>query len=316
MKVTRTWVNPNRLAWRLCLLVGMLTVVAGCATTNPPYNGDTITVTPLEELPTVVLEDAELALSGKRYAEAQRFFSRILQADPENTRAKLGWAETLLGMGENEAAVEVFDGLVDDPTFGARALQGKGIALLLTGQSEASQKALEAAVAEDSALWRAWNTLGQYYDSQRQWKVADASYRKALEARPDKAVIHNNIGVSLLLQSRFTDAETKFTEALQLAPSNDVVRTNLRLVLAFQGRYIEAMAGVSRNGVPEALNNMGYVAILRGDYTRAEAYLVRAMEASPDFSESAWKNMRYLESLKTIREENGDGFHPGKVSEG
>ena len=60
MKVTRTWANPNRLAWRLCLLVGILTVFAGCATTNPPSNGDTITVTPLEVVPTVVLEDEQI----------------------------------------------------------------------------------------------------------------------------------------------------------------------------------------------------------------------------------------------------------------
>ena len=60
----------------------------------------------------------------------------------------------------------------------------------------------------------------------------------------------------------------------------------------------QAMAGVKRGELPTVLNDVGYSAILRGDYDRAEALLSRAMVVSPTFNETASKNLDYV---KTIR---------------
>lgn len=58
------------------------------------------------------------------------------------------------------------------------------------------------------------------------------------------------------------------------------------------------------------LNNIGYVAILRGDYDVADAYLNQAIAASPSYFTQAQRNLQYLES---IRAGNSDLAQPGKL---
>ena len=54
-----------------------------------------------------------------------------------------------------------------------------------------------------------------------------------------------------------------------------------------------------------ALNNVGYIALLRGDYDHAEAYFTRAMEVDPTFNEIAWRNLKLLNNLRDESEELG-----------
>ena len=243
---------------------------------------------------------AARALDERRFEDAHREYMRILAADPADERARLGVAEILLATGRPDEAEPIFDNLVTSPEFGARALAGKGRALLSSGKERASLAALEQAVDLNPGLWRAWNALGQLYDSRSDWSKAKSSYDRALGLAPDEPIVPNNIGVSLMLQGRYAEAEATFSDALKRVPGNEIIGNNLRLCLAFQGRYLEAMAGVRREDTAAALNNIGYVAILRGDYVHAEAYLSRAMEQSAEFSDTAWKNMQYLESVKEL----------------
>jgi Flp pilus assembly protein TadD len=156
---------------------------------------------------------------------------------------------------------------------------------------------LHQVATSDPTLWRAWNALAQTFDSAREWEQARASYEQALWAAPDAARIHNNLGVSLLRAGAAAAAIDQFGKALELAPGLAIAQTNLRLALAFEGRYLEALAGVPERSLPEALNNVGYIALVRGDHARAEAYFLRALEASPSFFEPAWRNLQYLSHL-------------------
>jgi Flp pilus assembly protein TadD len=74
----------------------------------------------------------------------------------------------------------------------------------------------------------------------------------------------------------------------------------MRMAYALQGRYIEALAGVPEQEMPDALNNVGYAATVRGDYEAARAYLARAMEMSPAFHKKASANMQQLEGIVAI----------------
>src|SRR3546814_19615739 len=63
-------------------------------------------------------------------------------SEPGNPRARLAMAEIQLAMRNLEAAEQTFASLVALPETAARAEQGRGIALLLTVQDEASQLSL------------------------------------------------------------------------------------------------------------------------------------------------------------------------------
>lgn len=276
------------------LIVGISTATLGCASvSDPPTQTNAAISAP------GALEVAQNALAEERYRYARNWFQKVLQADPHNKRAKLGLAETWLGDGLRQNAITLFDELVPSPAVGAEALQGKGVALLADGNKEAAQVALRAAVQRDASLWRAWNALGLLFDGKQDWAAATDAYAKATAAAPASAAPYNNWGVSLMTQKRYKEAAERFAQAIALAPGSEATTTNLRLALAFQGRYAEAMAGVQQEDVPDLLNNIGYVAMLRGEEDRAKAYFVRAMELSPNFHERAARNLQTLEGIES-----------------
>ena len=94
------------------------------------------------------------------------------------------------------------------------------------------------------------------------------------------------------------EAIAQFEKALRLDPALDAAGMNRRLAMAYQGRYGDALADVPPARLVEALNNVGRVAMRRGDYAQAETLLKRAMAASPTLNEAIANNLRDLEALE------------------
>lgn len=279
----------------LALLIGLLATTAACATTEG-HEGASASKPEVSEQS--ILESTDRALADGRFEDASYFLNRVLSKNPNNAAARLRLAELYLATGQKAAASQVFKSLTATKDLSARAHQGWGIAMLRRGELTTAHEALRRAIEENPKLWRSWNALGLYYDTQDRWPDAQKAYDKALELKPDSAMIHNNVGYSLLIQKKFVGATMKFTKALKLDSKFAMARTNLRLALSWLGRYDEAMMGVPVGELPTALNDVGYVAMLRGDYAQAEALLAQALETSPRFNEKAWRNLKYIESVR------------------
>lgn len=281
------------------LLLALALGISGCAMENSQP-----TVADAMPAASQVDDEAELAAAEKdieshRYKLAYDRLLKLKASVMASPRAQYVAAESLLGMGLAKDALNVYQPLETDAGYNARALQGEGIALLTLGSIANAQPKLEAAVAADAELWRAWNALGHVYDQQKRWPDSENAYRKAIAGNPGSAEVTNNYGMSLMLQGRYPEAEASFEQALAIDPGLLPAKSNLRLSLAWQGRYSEALEGLAPEAAGDALNNVGYVALLRGDYDAAERYLTQALEASPIYHEAAAKN---LELLKGIRD--------------
>ena len=283
----------------LALSAGLLTTLAACESFDFGKDKPDPSAAPEVGAGTEsLLGAADAAIAQRRVEDAAILLGRILKTDPDNSQAKLRVAEMYLLANKLLLAAAAFKHLSKTSDVRAKALQGFGIAMMKQGELDTAHKALQEAVDEDASLWRAWNGLGLYYDTQSLWNEAGESYKRALGVNPELALIHNNLGYSLLMQGKFVDATSAFRKALRIRPDLEAARVNLRLSLAWEGKYQEATAGVKRGELPTVLNDVGYIAILRGDYDQAEAFLLRAMEASPTFNETASKNLGYV---KTIR---------------
>jgi Flp pilus assembly protein TadD len=243
------------------------------------------------------IAEADADLAAGHYISARDKYARIAVGDPANMKAKLGLAESLLALGDYANALGAFKLLDGDPNSRAAVLQGKGLALMGLGQVDAAGEFLLEAVKADPASWRSWNALGQYYDVKQQWAFARTAYGNALTAKAGNPIVLNNLGMSLMLQKRYAEAGSSFEAALKIDPGLAAARNNLRMALAWQGRYEAAATNPGRDEAADVLNNVGYVALLRGDYAQAQIYLLKATEVSPSFNKVAWDNLRLLEAM-------------------
>jgi Flp pilus assembly protein TadD len=245
------------------------------------------------------IKDTYSAIDHGDLATADALLLQVLQINPDSVEARLARGEIFLQRANYGPAVNIFRTLIKEKKLVARSYQGLGVARLQLGQLAAAKQAFDKAVSLDGELWRTWNGLGYYYDSLKDWKQAEQSYDRALKLRRDKPTLFNNRGFSKLLQSRYEDAIVDFQTALKLNPRLKVARMNIRLAQAWLGRYVEAIAGVSPKDLPLVLNNIGYIAMLKGEYVAAQAYFSRAMELSPSFYETAANNLQKLEAFKS-----------------
>ncbi len=284
---------------RVVALAGLALLIAGCQTTQVDQVRIESTPPQLSQSAyAMLLADADEALQDGDYEFAFNRYQQILQSVPDDFPAKFGIAEVQLAIGDWNSAMAMYREMKAPQEYTARLSQGKGLALLMAGRTDRALSKLEDAVEGDPQLWRAWNAIGYIRDSKHEFEIAQESYRRAIEIQPDSAAAHNNLGMSHLLQGNHEAAEKAFVKALVLDPNLKLARVNLRLVLAWQGKYAEALHGLPRKSAPRVLNNVGYIAMLRGDFADAEGYLTRSMEASPSFNEGAWENMRQLAELK------------------
>ena len=276
--------------------VALCTLLAACVTAAEPQ--------PQVQAPPAVSPEvvaiAEQAIEQGRPGDAKLLLERVLLAEPGNLRAHLAMAELQLAFRNLEAAEKGFAALAALPETASRAQQGRGIALLLQGRDQEARQALQKAIDEDPSLWRAWNAMASLDDRAGAGEDARFAYDRALALKPDSAVLYNNRGFSHLLRRDAEAAIVDFGMALKLDPKLEAARENLRLAFAWAGRYEQALLGVGKRDIGQAYNNIGFIALLRGDLPAAESYLLRSMEADPKFNRVANRNLEYLRGLKTL----------------
>lgn len=253
---------------------------------------------PAKSVSTSVVAAADATLADGRFGEAMQIYQEILVADPKSVAAQYGVAECLLGLGKAADARPMFGALRENEQYRAVALQGEGISLLVLGQREGAAESLRAAVSANPRLWRAYNGLGLLADLKRQPKEAAEFYARALASKPDSSALLNNLGYSRLLAGKPDEAITNFQKALGLDPRSETITNNLRLAVAAKGRYSEALRSVPKEQMATVLNNIGYVAMQRGDLKAAEGYFARSMDSSASFNAVAAKNLEQLKSMQ------------------
>lgn len=242
------------------------------------------------------LAAADATRDEGQFAEALQIYQQLMVDAPAEPRAHFGIGECLLALGKPSEAKQLFQGLKSNPDLHAAALQGEGLALLALGQNELAGNILREASAANPALWRSWNALGDLADLRHQPEEAAKFYAKAAEINPESAAVINNIGYSKLVSGDAPHAIQSFHAALALDPKSETIQNNLRLAIAADGKYAEAIRATSHEQLPTVLNNVGYVAMQRGDFTEAEGYFARAMEASGSYAKVTAKNLEQLKA--------------------
>jgi tetratricopeptide (TPR) repeat protein len=120
---------------------------------------------------------------------------------------------------------------------------------------------------------------------------AEASCRQAIALKPDYALAHNNLGITLQELGRLDEAETSYTQAIGFKLGYAEAHNNLGNTLKELGRLDEAEASlrqaiVLKPDFAEAHYNLGIAFQELGRLDEAEASCTQAIALKPDHEEA------------------------------
>jgi Flp pilus assembly protein TadD len=244
-----------------------------------------------------VIAQIQQNLDEQRYVDAGILLDRALISGKSDPRLMLLVGELNLEKGRYDVALESFKRVDARQEVRVRALEGEGVAMSLLGRLAEALPVLESAAAANPAAWHTWNALGVIYDRRKEWTKANAAYEHAISASGASPIVLNNRGFSRLSQNKLDDAAADFVLALQKRPDFASARNNLRLVIAMKGDYARATEGANATDRASILNNAGFAAMARGDYTAAEKLLGQAIEAKGEYYSVAATNLEMVHGL-------------------
>ena len=233
--------------------------------------------------------------------------AHALDREDPRPRARIGAVHLQI---DPQRAEHLFRELVQ--STGGSALSRTGLALALIGRQDwnAAIVELRAALREDDDLAVAHDALGVALERTGDVAGARESYRRAAALQPRGYEALNNLGVSYLRTGEFAAAADALAQAARLGPRDRAVSNNLGLALGRLERYDDALAAFRKATDSEqaALNNLGYVHYLNGDYAGALEVYERALLA-PGGSEHRLAVLRNLRRAKRAQD-GGYGASP------
>lgn len=178
-------------------------------------------------------------------------YRKVPQNSPDYHAAELGRAEALRRAAKPDAAIEVLERLAKDyPTL---PLVHSSLGDLLRQQEDyaaavvAYDKALELTEEGAGSRWFLLYARGICHERLKQWELAEADFRKALELNPDQPQVLNYLGYSLVeKREKLDEALSMIERAVAARPDSGYIVDSLGWVLFRLGRYDEAVGHMER----------------------------------------------------------------------
>ncbi len=227
-----------RLAAGLCLASAL--VLAGCSNGQGKLASN--------QADPVVTGSTSSIPSIRETAEA----ARAWQEKPSSVRRAVTYARLLDQANQKQQLIRVLETTISHNPNDPKLVAYLGKELILSGRSKAGVEQLTKAISAGEANWKNYSALGSGYDQMGQHAKAREAYNKALQLKPNEVAVHNNIGMSYILEGDLKQAETSLRQAQKLPEGefNQTLRQNLALSVGLQGRFDEAREIASRDLPP------------------------------------------------------------------
>lgn len=164
------------------------------------------------------------------------------------------------------------------------------------GQTETALDEVKQALVAKPDYVEAHNLRGLIYAHMGEDRLADESFRRALQLDPRDADTMHNYGWFLCQQKRYPEGAAQFAQALAQPNYRDITRTLMAqgICEARAGRWVEAERLLLRAYELDAANpaiavNLSEVLYRRGEYERARFYVRRVnQQAELSNAQTLW----------------------------
>jgi tetratricopeptide (TPR) repeat protein len=165
------------------------------------------------------LQQATLALNGRRPGDAERITGEILKRDPRHAGALFIFGRALLAQGRAEAAIAPLETAArgrHDPQMDTQL----AIALRRADRQEDALSRLRRTVKRHPTFVPALHELGRLLVAMGRYAEAIEALNRAIELAPMMPELSTQLGYALLSQRNCTDAKAIFARALEIAPAS------------------------------------------------------------------------------------------------
>jgi tetratricopeptide (TPR) repeat protein len=207
-----------------------------------------------------LLELGVLSLNQKKNKEAQEYFQRAWEADPNNLRGLLGESRSYLLDGQAEKSVQLIEVEAQKRPTNLDLQRELGNSEMSAGQYDkaiASYQSLMARVTDPRQQADLWTRIGESYLRKGDVQQSINSLEKSRQGQPNNPSITTNLGMLYEMQNKSDVARKYYEMSIKTDPNN-----------------------------PLALNNLAYlIAQTNGDLDQALTYATRAKQRLPEHAE-------------------------------
>ena len=237
----------------------------------------------------------DLMLTASDPSSAAEYFEQALAREPDRADFRRGLATSYARAKRYAEAARVYQELIT------------------LGQAEPTDRLEYAFVAMRLDRWDDVNTLAQSFpeglqtprrymidamvaDQNNDWAVADAAYARAEKMSIRPAAALNNWGVSQMSRGDLKAAAATFGRALSFDSSLFNAKNNLAIVRGLQGEYELPLVPLSDEERAVLMNNLGIIAMRRGDEQIARNLFAAAVATRPQHYTGAADKLAVLEA--------------------
>lgn len=238
----------------------------------------------------------ELMLTVSDPSDAVNYFEQALAREPDRADFRRGLALSLSRAKRYNEAARVFQELItldqDQPTD---RLEYAYVAMRLDRWDDV--ESLARSFPDGLETPRRYSIDAMVADQNNDWDAADAAYAKAEKLSSKPAAVLNNWGVSQMSRGDLAAAAATFQRAVSFDSSLFSAKNNLAIVRGLQGEYNLPLVPLSDEERAVLLNNLGIIAMRRGDEEIAKGLFAAAVDAHPQHYAGAADKLAALEAV-------------------
>lgn len=180
---------------------------------------------------------ARKARMGGNPESAVKFYTKVLEAEPNMAKAYIGIAEAYVDMKLLDAAEANLKKAEKKGAPKSRTAYLRGKCYLLRGDLQAAKIQFSKYKTNDCL-----NALGAVYDNLGDHAKAQQLYKQVIISNPKYIDAYNNMGLSLMLTDDYKNAIFYLENACTLPDANATYRGNLALAYGLSGQVSKARA--------------------------------------------------------------------------
>lgn len=229
---------------------------------------------------------------------AQLYYIKAFDLEPTNVQILQNMADLYSELKKYDLVEVSLNLILKQQPNDINIIEQYGLLQLKQGKYPEAEKKLLLVAAKQPG-WRAYNGLGIIANLEGDPQKAEGFFKQADRLLPNSPELLNNIGFALYSANKLTEAASFYNKALQINPRFKKALYNYALLQGRSSNYEQAYSAfASISSVAEANNNIGYIAMMNGDYPEANHYLQEAIKTAPEFYKKANDNLLRLEILE------------------